>query len=120
MTVGLSAARANSVVDDLSGDWLKLHTGDPGANGTANAATETSRKQITLNSASGGSATNSNLLEWTSIAGSEDPTHFSLWSASTGGTFEGSGTITSDPYTAGDTFQLQAGDVTVQITTVAA
>lgn len=120
MAVGLSAAEANALVDSLSGTYFQLHVGDPGAAGVANVATETTRKLLTLNAASGGSATNSAALEWTSIAGSEDATHYSLWTAATGGTFKFSGNVTADPYTAGNTFTIAADGVTISVSTVAA
>ena len=63
MAVGLSESEANGIIDGFSGGWLQLHVGDPGAAGTANPAAETTRQQVTLNSASGGSATNSNVVE---------------------------------------------------------
>ena len=120
MAVGLSATEANAIVDGLSGLYFKLHIGDPGAAGTANAATETTRKQITLASASGGSSTNTGALTWTTIAGTQTPTHFSLWTDVSAGTFEFSGTVTADEYTAGTTFEIGIGDVTVSVSTVAA
>ena len=124
MAVGLnpasaSATGANAIVNGLVNLWIQLHTGDPGAAGTANVATETTRKQISLADASGGSATNNALIEWVSIAGSQDASHFSLWTASTAGTFEFSGEIIADPYTAGNTYAIAVGDLTVAVTTVA-
>jgi type IV secretory pathway TrbL component len=59
--------------------YIKLHTGDPGANGTANAATETTRKEVTFASASAGSIASDAAVTWTSIAGSEDATYFTAW-----------------------------------------
>jgi hypothetical protein len=120
MAVGLSESEANSIIDGFSGGWLQLHVGDPGAAGTANPAEETSRQQVTLDSASGGTATNSNVVEWTGITGSEDATHLSLWSASTAGTFRISGVSTSPPYVAGNTFRYPAGSITFTATGLAA
>lgn len=128
MAVGLSAATANALLDALgnatnytadSEVWVKLHTADPGSAGTANAATETTRKQASFGAASGGSMTNDSALTWTSIAGSEDATHFSAWSASTNGTFRFSGTITANAYTAGDTYTVAIGALTVSFNTAA-
>ena len=120
MALGLSAAQANSIVDGLDATYIKLHTADPGAAGATAAATETTRKLIALAAASGGSAVTTADITWTSIAGSQDATHFSLWSAATAGTFLFSGTITADPYTAGNTFTIASGDLTVAVSTVAA
>ena len=120
MAVGLSAAEANAIITGLSGLWVQLHIGDPGAAGTANPATETTRKQITLATPSGGSAATTADLVWTSIAGSQTASHFSLHTASTAGAFEFSGTITADAYTAGNTFTIASGNLTVSVSTVAA
>lgn len=118
MATGLSAAECSAYVDAsiAKGTWIKLHVGDPGAAGTSNPATETTRKQATFGSASNGTAVTTADLTWTSIAGSEDATHFSRWTASTAGTFLGSGTITANAYTAGDTYTATAGNVSVSIT----
>lgn len=96
--------------------WVKLHTGAPGSAGTANAATETTRKQVTAwNTASGGSQTSNVALTWTSIAGSQDATHFTTWDASSAGTFGYSGTVTANPYTVGDTLTIASGALTVSV-----
>ena len=70
MAVGLSAAEANAIVDGLDGLYIQLHTADPGAAGTTAAATETTRKQVSLAAASGGAASTDAALEWTSVAAS--------------------------------------------------
>ncbi|MET8766325.1 hypothetical protein [Streptomyces sp. NPDC004658] len=117
MSVGFSTTAANTALDTLGStySWIKLHVGDPGANGTASAATETTRKQATWASASAASKATSADLVWTGVAGSEDFTHFSLWTASTAGTFGGSGTITANAVTSGDTFTIPAGQLTLTL-----
>lgn len=117
MTVGFSTAAANTALDNqgTAYPWVKLHTGDPGAAGTSNAATETTRKQATWASAASASKTTSADLVWTTVAGSEDFTHFSLWSASTAGNFGGSGTITANAVTSGDTFTIPSGSLTLSL-----
>jgi len=116
---GLSTAAANAALDALGSTypWIKLHTGAPGANGTANAATETTRKQATWASASGAALTTSAQLQWTNVAGTEDYTHYSAWTASTAGTFGHSGTITANAVTAGDTFTIATGDLDITLPT---
>jgi hypothetical protein len=98
--------------------WVKLHTGDPGAAGTANAAGETTRQQSTFGSvASGGAISNTAAVAWTSVSTSETYTHASLWSASTAGTFLGSAALTqSKTVNSGDNFSVPIGDLDVQIT----
>lgn len=115
MAEGLSAAAANAALDTIlvTYRWVQLHTAAPGAAGTANVATETTRKQATFGAASAGSAANTGALTWTAITGSQDATHFTLYSASTAGTFGVSGTITANPYTAGDDYTVAIGALTV-------
>lgn len=96
--------------------WLKLHVGAPGAAGTSNPATETTRKQVSWNATgTDGIVENSGAVSWTSIAGSEDATDGTGWSASTAGNVGWSGTITANPYTAGDTLTFAAGAITVSV-----
>lgn len=87
--------------------WVKLHTADPGEDGTSNAATETTRKQVSWNSASGGSKASSAALTWTSVAASETYSHWSMWDASTSGNCLWVGSLSSNAsVTAGDTFEI--------------
>lgn len=118
MAEGWIAAAANSALDTLlaAHTWIKQHTGAPGAAATSNAATETTRKQATWGSASGGAATNTtSALTWTAVAGSEDYTHFSAWTASSAGTPGFTGTVTANAVTAGDTFTIAIGDLDVSV-----
>lgn len=118
MAEGFGAAGANTALDALLAayPWIKLHVGAPGSAGTANAATETTRKQASWNAAAAGASSNSGALTWTNVAGSEDFTHFTAWTASTNGTFGFSGTVTANAVTAGDTFTIAAGDLDVSAT----
>ncbi len=122
MAVGLAPATAASLLDALFNQtnytaptaiWIKLHVGDPGSAGTANAATETTRKDVTavFAAASGGTVTSNVAVTWTAVAGTEDYTHYTIWTASTAGTFLWSGTITANSVTAGDTFTLASSDI---------
>lgn len=125
MAEGFAAAQANKALDALCGNatwttgsdpWIQLHTGAPGAAGTSNTATETTRKQCSFGAASSGSIANDAAITWTSIAGSQDATHFTAWTASTAGTFLFSGTVTANAYTAGDTYNVAIGALTVSLT----
>lgn len=128
MATGFSSAQAQDMLNAFanataytgaSNLWAKLHLGDPGAAGTANPATETTRHEVTFAAASGGTVANDAAVTWTNIAGSEDATYFSLWTASSGGTFLGSGTITANAYTAGDTYTIAIGALTVTLSVAA-
>jgi hypothetical protein len=121
MATGWAVGRANAVLDAelAAGPWIKLHVGEPGAAGTANAAVETTRKQATWNAATAGAASNSNSLSWTNVAGSETYTHWSRWSASTAGTFHSSGTVTAVAVAAGDAFGISASALVVTAQNIA-
>lgn len=128
MAVGLAATWANALLDSLvngaaftpdAAIWIKLHTGDPGASGTSNAATETTRKQLSGDTPSGGTVTTDTALTWTGVSGSEDFTHYSAWTASTGGSFRWSGTVSANAVQIGDTFTIPAGDFDISLTVAA-
>jgi len=119
MAEGLGPTPANSFLDDLVAayPWIKPHVGAPGPAGTANAAAETTRKDSTGKwaAASAGSVASNAVIEWTSVAASEDWTHFTAWSASSGGTFGYSGSVVANPLVSGDTMRLAAGSLTVSV-----
>lgn len=121
MATGFSAATASAILDAFGNNtsfaiatpYIKLHTGDPGAAGTSNAAGNTTRKLVSFGAASSGAISNDAAITWTSgeVTTSEDYSHFSIWSASTAGTFHASGTITANAVTAGDEFTIPIGDL---------
>lgn len=98
--------------------WVQLHTGDPGAAGTANVATETTRKQVTFGAgAASRTISNTAAIEWTNVAATEVITHISLWTASSAGTFLGRDDLSaSASVTAGDTFRIPIGDLDLTVT----
>ena len=65
--------------------FLQLHTGDPGADGTANVATENSRQAVTFaapaNTGTDGraQAATSADVTWTAVAADETYSHISIW-----------------------------------------
>ena len=65
---------------------------------------------------SSGSLASDAAITWTNIAGSEDATYFTAWDSLTTGNFLFSGTITGNPYTAGDTYTIPSGSLTVSLT----
>jgi hypothetical protein len=124
MATGISSYLANAWLDAVGNNssfavataYVKLHVGDPGANGTSNAATETTRKEASFAGASSGSIASDASITWTNIAGSQDATHFTAWDNISAGNFLFSGTITANAYTAGDTFTISSGALTVSLT----
>lgn len=128
MTVGLATtAYANKVLDHMhraqastapAGNYLALHTGDPGAAGTSNAASVTTRAQVTFAAASAGAVASNNTPTWSNWAGTSPTTvsHFSNWDASTSGTFLNSFALTASKVVqTGDTLSATSGAVTVSL-----
>jgi hypothetical protein len=96
--------------------WIKLHTGDPGEEGTSNAATEATRKKVTLAAASGGTRKNSTTAEWTAVSTTETYKYFSLWDASTAGNCFGSGPLEPERSVAsGDNVKVEAEKISVTL-----
>ena len=124
MATGISAYLANAWMNALGNAtsfsvttaYVKLHVGDPGSAGTSNAATETTRKAVSFAAASNGALASDADVTWTNIAGSQDATHFTAWDNETAGNFLFSGTITGNAYTAGDTYTISSGGLTVSLT----
>jgi hypothetical protein len=126
MTQGAAAATANAWLNVLRGTtytgvaglFVKLHIGDPGSAGTANASVVTTRNALTLNAASGGAATLAGLAGY-SMTATESISDVSVWDAASGGTFLFSGQLTAArAVNNGDT--LTFNTFTVSITPVAA
>ncbi len=133
MAVGLSATVANDFLEWIfnasavatapTNIWIQLHTGDPGAAGTANVAGNATRKDLTaaMGTASGGAITNTSAITWTTseVDTSEDYTHISYWTASSAGTFLASGLMTANAVTVGDEFTIPVGDLDASFATAA-
>lgn len=129
MAVGLASAIANSLLDALCNGtnytaltqpiYIQLHkTAEPGPAGTSNVAGNTTRKSVSFGAASGGVCSNDVAITWSSgeVTASEDYLYYTLWTASSGGTFIGSGSITANQVTAGDTFTIAVGDLDLSFT----
>jgi hypothetical protein len=122
MADGLSAAVANAALSTITGTdaaYVQLHTGAPGANGTANVSSVTTREATTgWGSPSGGSIAASGTPAWTNWAGNngEVVTDISFWSASSSGTFGFSmqlgGSVTMDT---GDSLTLTSITVGIPV-----
>lgn len=133
MALGLSATIANDFLEWLcnasatsaapTNIWIQLHTGDPGASGTANVAGNATRKDLTasMGTAASGLISNNAAITWTSgeVDTSEDYTHWALFDASTAGTFLCSGTMTANAVTVGDEFTIPSGDLDLSFATAA-
>jgi hypothetical protein len=124
VTLGQAAAHANGIIDILRGNtytglaglFVKLHTGDPGPAGTANASAVTTRNALTLAAPSSGSSSLGSLASYTMTA-TEGISHVSVWDNATAGTFIASGqlsavknVVASDVLTF-DTFVVSQGPI---------
>lgn len=125
MATGFSASHADAILALIDGHYIQIHSGDPGAAGTANVLTFASGRAL-MALGSGSTVTtnrvrsNSGALNYTG-APAGTATHFSVWSAVTAGTFKQSGTLTA-PKTlnAGDNFTIAIGDLVFNIGPLAA
>lgn len=96
--------------------YVKLHTGDPGEDCTANAAGETTRQAATFGAASGPTVTSDADITWTGVSTSETYSHASLWDDATAGNPLWYGALTTPKaVNAGDTFTIPTGDLTVSL-----
>ena len=109
-------ALGNATAFSVAVPYVKLHVGNPGAAGTANPAVETTRKSVSFGVSTTGALASDADISWTNIAGSEDANHFTCWDALSAGNFLFSGTITANPYDAGDTYTISSGNLTVSLT----
>lgn len=126
MTVGLSSVNyANKVLDHMhraqastapAGNFVKLHTADPGSAGATAASSVTTRPSVTFSAASAGAVAASNTPTWATWAGTspETVTHISVWDASTVGTFLYSVALTASKVVqTGDTLTLSSLSVSL-------
>src|SRR4051794_14761516 len=96
--------------------FVKLHTGDPGEEGTANAAAETTRKKVTWAAAASGVKKNSAALKWEAVTTTETYKYVSLWDASAAGNPLWSGPLTAEKaMTAGDNAEIKAEELSVSL-----
>jgi hypothetical protein len=107
MAYGWNPVFVNTILDSVfsaaaftppAASYIQLHTGDPGAAGTANISSYATRTALTWSAAAGGSKVLSAPVAITgswSGTNNEVLTYVSYWSAVTGGTF-----IVSDQLTA--------------------
>lgn len=96
--------------------YVKLHKGDPGEEGTSEAAGETTRKKVTWAAAASGVIKNSAAIEWTSVSTSETYKYVSLWDAAAAGNCLWSGALeTEKAVSSGDTFKIAAEGLSVSL-----
>lgn len=107
--MAFTTARINAAIDTALADTthVQLHTGAPGAAGTSNVASGVSRASLTKGSATNKQATCT--ASWIIPSAGGPYTHFSMWTAATGGTFNGDGTLTpAETFAGSGTLELTA------------
>lgn len=109
----------NIIADALGGAgattrYVQLHTGGAGELGTANVASNSTRKPVTFGAASGGVAASTSAPKWTNVPASETYVNWSLWTTVTGGVSLCYGAISPNvSVEAGDNFEFPIGDLTI-------
>lgn len=128
MTAGIKATVVDSINNALlratgytgaASLFIQLHTGDPGAAGTSNVATNNTRKAIAWNASASGVATSNGAISWVSVPATETYTFLSIWDAVTVGNFQCSGTVSGGGVTTGDTFAFPDTAITCTFTKAA-
>jgi hypothetical protein len=118
-----AVAMLTTLVGGTTSSYVQLHIGAPGASGTANPSSVTTRENITWNSpvVSGGtiaSVTSLNEPAWTNWAGTspETDTDISFWNAVTSGQFNMSMQLSSSvTMNTGDSLTLTSVSVTIPV-----
>lgn len=126
---GIAVGEANKMLDAWAGRatysasaafYAQMHTGDPGAAGTSNQATHTTRVALTFGTAAASGAISCTAAaSFTGITatGTESISWFSFWSAATAGTFLGRDDLaTARGVTTGDGLTIAIGGVAISAT----
>ena len=97
--------------------YVQLHTGAPGAAGTANVSSVTTRPAATFSAASSGVLSLSNTPTWSAWGGSaETLTGISFWDAASGGNFLWSASFASGvAMVSGATLTLTSSSLTLTL-----
>ena len=116
----LSATELNRIADAIVASTITvfLHTGAPGANGTANRVTAgggafaagVAVAPAGWTAASSGDVQNVSAVNYGTATGG-DPGTVTFWSAFRTAAFVGSGAVTSTTVRDGDTFSINSGEV---------
>lgn len=132
MAIGIKDTVANSLINAMlrhtaytgpASIYIQLHTAAPGAAGTIAIATNSLRKIVAFNAATGtgslgGISTNTSDISWTSVPATEDYQFFTLWDAISGGNLIAEGSIIANQVASGDPFTISAGTLTASLLTI--
>lgn len=106
-----STTAKNTMLDALTADRVRLHSGDPGAAGTSNTIAAAGLTASTFNAAASGERTLQSDVAFTGMSAAQSVTYFSVWK-NTGTVFEGSAAIT-----VGDVVANASGEFTLKAST---
>ncbi len=119
---GLSPGGETAVLGPLTTSaYVSLHTGDPGSTGASEVVGGAYARQGPITFTEAGNeptvASNSALLAFPQATAAWGTVGwFGLWTAATGGTFQGSGALTaSGPVNNGDTVRFLPGSLTITV-----
>jgi hypothetical protein len=120
MADGLASALATTIAGDIVANavFVALAIGAPGAAGTANPSSVTTREAQTWGSASAGAVAATGTPTWASWAGTSPETITDIvhWSLVTAGVFQFSVQLTSSVVVhTGDTLELTSDTVTIPV-----
>lgn len=90
-----STAAKNLMLDALTADRVRLHSGDPGAAGTDNTIVAAGLTAATFNAAGSGERALDANVEFTGMDAAQAVTHYSIW-LNAGTVFRGSKALTGD------------------------
>lgn len=112
MPPGFGPTLGNATLDGAftTYPFMQLHTGQPGPNGTNNVATGVGRVDTTgkMAAAAAGSKASNAVIDFGIASASETYTHCTFWTLVAAGVFGESGTVTANPVSSGDQFQIPA------------
>lgn len=118
MTLGIHTVNvANPQLDwlrgvapaSVAGLFVQMHTADPGGAGTTSVSAVTTRRQATMNAASGGQITLASVSGNYAMTTTETISHLSIWDASTSGNVRWTVALTTPrPVVNGDTLVLSS------------
>jgi hypothetical protein len=106
-----STTAKNLMLDALTVDRVRLHSGDPGSAGTSNTIAAAGLTAATFAAAGSGERALSSDVDFTGLDASQSVTHWSAW-LNSGTVFRGSGTIGT-----GDVTANSAGEYTLKAST---
>lgn len=108
-----STSAKNTMLDAISPSHVSAHTADPGDTGASEVSGGSYARQAITFAAAASGARDSSTTPAISIPSGNTVTHIGFWTASTGGTFLGSNSITSETFGSDGTLNITDADLTL-------